>query len=343
MNVHHVPEITVLMAVYNGEAYLREAIESILDQTFRDFELIIIDDGSTDTSAAIIQNFADQRVKFVKNDTNIGLGASLNRGIELARGTYIARMDADDISLPYRLERQLYFMDKHSEVDVCGSWVESFEGDVKVVWEAPITDGEIKASLLFSPALYHPTVMFRQTKGPFHYNEDHFFAQDFELWCRISPYCTFANIDEVLLRYRLHGQGAGKSHAAQQEDTANHVRRNMLVSALGLEPTSEEMALHNALACWRIEPDQHFLEQAHNWLLTLRDANCNCNVLPQQALTTVLARRWREICTFSTQLGMGACKLYYCSPLRAYLKLPVHHHLVFMLRALLRKRTANPA
>ncbi len=115
------PRVTVLMSVYNGEKYLREAIDSILNQTFKDFEFLIIDDGSTDSSADIIRSYTDFRIRLIQNEKNIGLTRSLNKGLKLAKGEYIARMDVDDISLPIRFEKQVSFLDKYEDVKLVGS------------------------------------------------------------------------------------------------------------------------------------------------------------------------------------------------------------------------------
>ena len=117
------PLVTVLMSVYNGEKYLERAIKSILNQTFKDFEFLIINDGSTDNSVKIIQSFNDLRLRLIHNESNIGLIKTLNKGLKLSNGKYIARMDCDDISLPKRLSIQASFMEKYPEIGVCGSWV----------------------------------------------------------------------------------------------------------------------------------------------------------------------------------------------------------------------------
>ena len=119
------PKISVLMSVFNGERYLIKAIDSILNQTFKDFEFIIIDDGSMDSSNAIIRSFDDPRVRLIENEKNIGLTKSLKKGIDLCRGEYIARMDGDDISLPERLKKQVEFMDHNRGVGISGTWKRS--------------------------------------------------------------------------------------------------------------------------------------------------------------------------------------------------------------------------
>jgi glycosyltransferase involved in cell wall biosynthesis len=127
------PRISVVMSVYNGEKYLRQAIESILQQTYTDFEFIIIDDGSTDSSREIIQSYDDKRIRLVINEQNIGLTKSLNKGIRLAKGEFIARMDADDISLPQRFEKQVAYLDSHPEVGVLGTYANIIDHRGKII------------------------------------------------------------------------------------------------------------------------------------------------------------------------------------------------------------------
>jgi glycosyltransferase involved in cell wall biosynthesis len=334
-----VPRVTVLMAVYNGEPFLAEAMQSILDQTFTDFEFLIIDDGSTDKTVAVIEGFCDFRIRLIRNTKNCGLVDSLNLGLELARGEYIVRMDADDISLPLRLERQVDFMDQNPEVGVCGSWLEAFHDTSVAVWSPPLFDAEIKASLLFESVLYHPTVIIRYSMFPgflFKYDKEYQNAEDYELWCRLSPLCRFANIGEVFLKYRLHDKSIGKSRSDIQKNLAAKVRKRFL-KELKIEPTVEELALHESISLWRIDPNSYFLKRAHEWLLVLQHANKQQNWVSQQVMEKILGKRWHEICVLATPLGIEACRFYYRSPLCDLMTLPLHHHLVFIVRALLHR------
>ncbi len=331
------PLVSVLMSVYNGERYVRFAIESILHQTFTDFEFLIIDDGSNDESVPLIQGFRDSRIRLVRNGRNLGLVASLNRGLEMARGAYVARMDADDISMPERLQRQVDFMDANPEVDICGAWLEAFEGRDKSIWAPPLSDEEIKANLVFESVVYHPTVMMRHTVFSdlaARYDEDYPYAQDYELWCRLSRSCRFANIGEVLLRYRLHERSVGRCKSDIQAMLACRVRKRLL-SELGIEPTELELQLHGDISLWRIETDRRFLERAHAWLLNLRRANAERGVIQQQVFEKVLARRWYEICFIAAPIGMDAMRCFYQSPLSEFLTVSLRHKLIFGARALL--------
>jgi glycosyltransferase involved in cell wall biosynthesis len=162
-SLHSCPRVTLILPVYNGEAYLRPAIDSLLRQTFRDFELLIIDDGSTDGSAAIVASYADERIRFQRNARNFGLIATLNKGFELARGEFIARMDCDDISLPHRLERQLDYLACHPDVALVGSWFEKLQGRRSRVVKTPVDHAAIRFFLIFDNTFLHSSIMIRRS------------------------------------------------------------------------------------------------------------------------------------------------------------------------------------
>lgn len=201
--------VTVLMPVYNAEKYLAEAIESILHQTYQDFEFLIINDGSTDGSEDVILNYAevDSRINYVKNEHNIKLIATLNKGVKLAKGKYIVRMDADDISVPERIEKQVSFMESHPNVGVCGSYFTVFGEGIKdpYVVTRPLGNETIKASLLFTNPLGHPNVIIRKSlmiDNDIWYNSRFYRIEDWGLWTMLMNKCDFENIPESLLRYR---------------------------------------------------------------------------------------------------------------------------------------------
>lgn len=154
------PVVSVLMPTYNAEKYLKEAIDSILNQTFTDFEFLIIDDNSKDKTKKIIGKYNDKRIKLIKGPQK-GLAAALNCGIKKAQGKYIARMDADDISLPARFEKQVNYLEAHPEITVLGTWQEHF-GRWNFIHKAKATHEECKAELLFNCDLCHSTLMFRK-------------------------------------------------------------------------------------------------------------------------------------------------------------------------------------
>jgi glycosyltransferase involved in cell wall biosynthesis/GT2 family glycosyltransferase len=204
---HDVPTVTVLMAMFNSAPYLREAIDSILTQTFTDFELVIVDDGSTDASRAIVESYADPRIRLLVNGENIGLSRSLNRGLGQSRGRYIARMDADDISEPNRLARQVDFMDRHNDVAVLGSCCGLIDdnGDSLGRRHLPCDDAEIRWALQFCNPFVHSAVMIRRAAAPegSWYDESLVYAMDYDLWVRLATRGKLANLDEFLVRWRM--------------------------------------------------------------------------------------------------------------------------------------------
>ena len=229
-------KITVLMPVYNGEKYLHEAIDSILNQTFTDFEFLIIDDGSTDNSLKIIDSYQDFRIKTIKSDINKGLVYSLNKGLEIAKGEYIARMDCDDISLPIRLEKQIQFLNINSNVGIVGTWVQIINSQTKTetMWQYPSQDFAIRWELLFRTPFAHPSVMFRKDlvlsiNG---YDGSMTNVEDYDLWWRLSKITLLANLSEVLLLYRQHNNSVTFNYRQNHIEKAAQINQAIIESTL---------------------------------------------------------------------------------------------------------------
>ena len=208
-DMEHKPTISVIMAVYNGEKYLRPAIESILGQTFSDFEFIIINDGSTDRTLEIIDSYHDERIVYLENERNMGLSATFNKGISVARGEYIACMDADDLSLKRRFAIQLAYLKNHTDVDILGTSIIMIdeEGRKRRTHHRPKSHLGLKWASLFSTPLYHPTVIAKAEILKHHpYNEDLHNSEDYELWSRLlfTTSTRFASLSEPLLLYRSY-------------------------------------------------------------------------------------------------------------------------------------------
>ena len=199
------PKITVLMPVYNVALYVRAAIESILNQSYTDFELLIINDGSTDTTRDEVLKIQDSRIRFIENEKNIGLANTLNKGIELAKGEYIARMDGDDISVLNRLEKQLRILEDNPEIDICGTAYEFF-GSRNYAVVYPERNDDIRVGLLFGCCMIIP--MFRRKSildANLRYNQIYFPAEDYRFWteCMLAGLKMY-NVQEILFKYRMH-------------------------------------------------------------------------------------------------------------------------------------------
>ena len=205
-------------------------MKSILNQTFSDFEFFIIDDGSNDDSVKIIKSYDDNRIRLVENRNNLGQSETLNKGLRLAKGKYIARMDQDDISMPERLKKQFEFMENNSDIDVCGSWLQLM-GKYNGILELETKSEKIKMNLLTNENLAHPTVMIRKrtlVKYDLNYNPAYSVAQDYDLWVRMFDFCSFANIPEALIKYRMHDNQNSKILWEQNEVETNRILTNLL-------------------------------------------------------------------------------------------------------------------
>jgi glycosyltransferase involved in cell wall biosynthesis len=226
-----VPAVTVLMAVHNGERHLRESIESVFAQTFADFELLVVDDGSTDATPEILSGYADPRLRVVRNELNLGLTRSLNRGLAESRGRYVARQDADDVSAPERLKRQVTFLDANVDVRLLASSHVRIreDGSVIAVRSAPTDATAIRWRLLFLNAFAHSSVMFRreddQALGGF--SEEFAFAQDYDLWSRLAFTGAVAALPDPLVRYRAADDSMTATIAADVDDVDCISRDNM--------------------------------------------------------------------------------------------------------------------
>ncbi len=203
------PKISVVMPAYNAERFIKQAIESILAQTFTDFEFIIINDGSKDATEGIIKSFLDPRIVYIENPENRGLSYSFNHGIRAARGKYIARMDADDVSLPVRFKTQFDFLETHPDISILGSSMIEIDenGRRKIFLRREPTHLGIKWSSLFSTPMYHPTIMARtEVLREHQYNEELSNSEDYELWSRLlfKTHVRFANIVRPLFYYRAY-------------------------------------------------------------------------------------------------------------------------------------------
>lgn len=230
------PMISVVLPVYNGEKYLADSIKSILNQIFTDFELIAINDGSTDGSLDILRYYErqDTRVRLISRG-NQNLVATLNESIDLARGNWIARMDQDDISLPFRFDHQLRWLDK-SGADMCGSWIQFFGSTDHRVWKCYQSDQAIKADMLFRCPFAHPSVMMRTSLAKrLKYDNAYEKAEDYDLWVRAAQSgWKMSNVPEVLLLYRKHDYQISQVSSAFQVKRGDEIRKRYLSYTAGI-------------------------------------------------------------------------------------------------------------
>ena len=317
MDKNLIPLITVLMPVYNCESYIKEAIESILLQTFTDFEFIIINDGSSDSSEQVVQSFSDERIRYYNNKINKGLIYTLNRGLKLAQGKYIARMDADDISLPHRLEKQFKFMEINPQVGLCGSFIKTFPGKPKVL-KYPGNNNDLKSRLLFSCPFAHPSTIIRRetlVKNGFTYNARYKHAEDYELWLRMSRVTDLANIPSILLLYRLHDKQVSHEYKAVQDENSYLLSKIHLSLLYKLKTKNDFENFYAVYHKLTIE-DEGKLVRIHNWLLHLLNLNETENIFPHSEFEKTIRSRWLSITITYPNVSLRRVTMYFNSILK---------------------------
>lgn len=280
------PSVSVVMPVYNASQYLAEAIESILVQTFSDFELIVVNDGSTDDSLRIINSFKDTRLKILENKTNMGNYATRNKGDRAARGKYICVMDSDDVACPDRLEKQYSFMEHSPGVGMAGSCIQ-YIGSKQPIFRDQ--DYEItKIKLLSNNYICHPSVIMRREllmKYNLWYDESFWYAGDYDLMVRASSHFPVINMGEVLLHYRWSAQQLSASMNKYGHET-NRIRLKQL-TLLGINPTAEEQQIHLSLLSG-VQLDYSMKNMALQWFRKILDANSRVSYYNQDYLNDFL-------------------------------------------------------
>lgn len=238
------PLVSIVMPVYNAEDFLGEAIESVFGQTYSNWELIAIDDGSTDNSLNILRDFhlKDKRVRVLVNESNRGVAETLNRGIRAAKGIYIARMDADDLMKPLRLERQIHFMKKHPSYVAVGTWMEVIDpiSRVKRLRKLPSKHQQIYDMMYYAMGLQHPSVMFNRTLIPsnFDWYRRVKYAEDLDMFLRLVHYGKLANIPQYLYQYRVMKTNESLKNIKATFNAALKVRKRAVLQ-YGYTPTLE--------------------------------------------------------------------------------------------------------
>lgn len=296
--------VSVIMSNYNTpEEYLRSAIESILNQTYQNFEFIIIDDCSTDNSLHIIESYTDKRIKIIRNEQNLGITKSLNKGLAVAGGEFVARMDADDISLENRFEKQVNFLKSHTDHIVCGTGVELI-GD----WQSKHSNKFIcrkipekesfRINLLFGnfPNIVHPTAMFNHNlllKHNIRYNENYPLAQDYRMWVSCSEVAECANIPETLLNYRVHGKAVSSEKKELQNNIAIQIMQEQLDN-LQLDLNEDYADIHKDFLYARKPYDI----KCKKWIKILLAQNRKHKVYNHRKLKNILWKKWAEISYF---------------------------------------------
>lgn len=322
------------MPVYNGQTYLHEAIESILNQTFTDFEFIIINDGSTDETVTILKTYTDSRIVLVQNDKNSGLIASLNKGIALAKSELIARMDADDIALPDRLANQFNYLKQHPHCKVIGGDHNNLHHGKITKVSNRYTSGQLKSILLFATCFIHPSVLFKKTEFTF-YNSEFLHVEDYELWTRLALQSELGHCEQPLIIYRSHSNQISQLNKAKQLESSARIRENYLKS-LGFQFTEKELQTHNLIGNNAFIKNESVLIDIENWLKSLVKQNEKINTIPINDFNGIIHKFWLDSCG-NTALGLKAYRRFIKSSLSSLKSINTSTTLLLAIKCLIRK------
>ncbi len=297
--------VSLVIPVYNSQKYLEECIRSILMQTYSDWEALFINEfGSDDGSREIILNYAkkDKRIKLIQNDSKLGLAQSLNKGFQIAKGNYIARLDADDIAYPARLERQVEFMEQNPNIGVCGTYQRHFGKGVDWIHKPPITVENCRANLLFGCDICHSTLMIRKEIFLSHnlFYDNKFLAEDFELWSRAVTVTDFINIPEVLGAYRLGEDNITNAKKEQLNIESGDIVANSLKRNLQMEISPEEkyyfQGWENPFETLEGKQRKKELKKFEHLLKEIIAQNEKVKFYEEIALLNAIASKWNWAC-----------------------------------------------
>jgi glycosyltransferase involved in cell wall biosynthesis len=296
------PRVTVVIPVYNRAQYVREAIDSILRQTYSDFELLLIDDGSTDGTGEVLRSYADERVRLVSHQSNLGIPRTRNEGVRLARGDYVAFLDSDDVAYSTRLERQVAFLDTHPDFAAVGAWVSWMDGTgrpISRVKRKPVSSREIAALRLLRSGVENSASMGRTTiLRNYPHNEGCDVVSDFELWARIATRHKLSNLPEVLVRRRLHGGQITKLKAEAIGLVRQAIYADQL-ARLDVAFTPKDLERHGKLRGMQkrnFTPDRSYVDWAERWLIRLHEANNRTLSYPEPEFSVLLGKLWFRVC-----------------------------------------------
>ncbi len=339
------PLITVVMPVYNAAVYLKESIDSILNQSYTDFIFLIINDCSTDNTEQIILEYNDRRIKYIKNEKNIGVRYSLNKAVDLTQTKYLVRMDADDISLPNRLQWQIDFMEQHLSIGVCGGLYEIF-GNQNHVPKIPMKDEEIKAKLIFINQICHPSIMIRMEvlrNNNVHYGVSFEFndsfgpkiseLEDFALWHRLKSLTKFENIDKLILRYRMEGQNISYNKESLVLERKKSFFKHVL-NELDIHPSYNNLLYHISFKYFENSVNKSQIAEFRNHLDLILHQNSKKLIYSQHELIKVVDEKWEQFFYHLPPKGWGYVFSYFKTSKKMKGK-----HLIYFLKFSINKIT----
>jgi glycosyltransferase involved in cell wall biosynthesis len=316
--MNHAPEVSIIMPVFNSENFIQAAVESLLTQTFHDFELIIVNDGSTDNSLNIIRSFSDNRIRILNNDRNRGIVYSRNRGLKEARGKFIAPFDSDDIALPEKFEKQITFLHKNPDFGMIGSWAKLIdqEGSIKNKrWKLPASPQAIPSILLFRNYFAQPSLLIRRELIPQGgYEEGYEIGEDYIMWADIAKKAKVWNLPEHLVYIRQHpGNMSRKDNPALRDYESRIYQRLFKPLKIEVDSTRFELLMHLKYSQKIENPD--ILKSVEGFLTLILSQNLKLKVYAHKYLVRTVFNRWLKACYMSKEMHLKSFFSFIKSPL----------------------------
>ncbi len=331
--------ISVIMPVHNGENFIENAIQSILLQTYKNFELIIIDDGSTDMTKEIVLNIKDRRVRILSNKLKMGLVKTRERGILNAKGEFIAFLDSDDLSIPKRLEVQQKFLTDHPEIGLVGSWVKVINADGKKIgktWKHVTSPDLIPGFLLFRNCFTQSTIMMRRAViERYIFRKEFTIAPDYDLWVRIAQQYKIANIPEALSFYRIHDSNISQLPSSNVREETGEIYKYQL-SQLDIVPTVKELTIHRSLEETNLN-HKYNLEELTEWLSKIVQANIDLKKYNQKNLEFIVSQYLFKIFCMHAQRGVRMFRQFINTTREHHLPVFITQKLVLFSLCLMKK------
>jgi len=331
--------ISVIMPVYNVEKYVAESIRSVLEQSYGNFELIVVNDCSPDKSMDIVRTFDDPRITIIEHERNKGLAEARNSGVRASRGAFLAFLDSDDVMLKDRLCKQKRFLDANPHVALCGSWIRTMSEDGRIEpydHRIMIVPDAVNASLLFMNLFTPSTVMLRRTAFP-EEGFRHMYAEDYDFFVRVGLKHNLSIMREVLVLYRVHSQSIMRSTSAEKKIRDRSATQDLLFEKLDVAPTVEERSAHQSIAA---NPGNTTLQEAeflHGWFVRLIQANAQAGLFPQDAFEKAAAYIWFFVVYRATGEGLGTVRLFLARKLGVRHFPPAGLFVKFVAKSFLRK------
>ncbi len=335
------PVLSVVMPVYNGEKYLREAIDSVLNQTFPNFEFIVINDGSTDLSVNIIETYNDDRIRFINNEINYGIPYSRNLGLQLARGEFLTWTDCDDINLPSRFDEQVAFLKNNNEFGICGTWLKRIGSEKQYLFKAYKDPELVKAILLFRPSIPNATAMLRLSKiKEFNllYNTNLPISEDYDFILRCSMFFPLTNIPKVLYLYRASETSIMKKFESLEKESYNidKVVYTKALTYLGIRPTESDLITHRLTCSAKMVTNFSDLITCYKWLKVIKLKNDETKVYDPKAMNKALAYEFYFISRKASNAGLTTLKFYITKSFQNFGYVSIYRILKLTIRCLLK-------